>query len=151
MKQLVKVMTWVSVAVTILFVALLFTKDPPILGEKRAKVSVATGDTTTTASVGNGGTTTTVKDGAGSPTTAPAAGGADGAALYKSNCASCHGGKGQGGFGTPLNNGKVVKSYPNAADEVRDVTKGFGSMPSFNGDLKPEEIQAVVDFTRTLP
>ncbi len=74
-----------------------------------------------------------------------------GAAIYSSNCASCHGNSGQGGVGPELGDGKVVEAYPDAADEVAVVKQGLGGgrMPAFGGRLDDEEIRAVVDYTRT--
>jgi mono/diheme cytochrome c family protein len=80
----------------------------------------------------------------------PSGGGAassPGASVFAANCASCHGADGSGGIGPRLA-GKVATKYPDAADEVAVVTGGRGGMPSFGGDLRDEQIQQVVDFTR---
>ena len=37
---------------------------------------------------------------------------------------------------------------PIPADQIAVVTKGRGSMPSFADSLTPEQIAAVVDYTR---
>ena len=71
------------------------------------------------------------------------------ASIYATRCASCHGADGGGGFGPPLGGGIVVERYPNPADQIAVVTNGRGSMPSFAGSLTPEQIAAVVEFTRT--
>jgi mono/diheme cytochrome c family protein len=71
-----------------------------------------------------------------------------GATLFATRCASCHGADGSGGFGPALA-GVVTQLYPDPADEVAVVTNGRGSMPSFGDSLTPEQIQAVVEFTRT--
>ena len=68
-------------------------------------------------------------------------------AIFATRCASCHGADGGGGFGPALA-GVVVRRFPNLADQVAVVTNGQGSMPSFADSLTPEQIQAVVDYTR---
>src|SRR5690242_5293586 len=79
---------------------------------------------------------------------------ADGAALYKTKCAPCHGADGSGN--TPV--GKSLKVKALASDEVQklsdaDLTKaiqkGKGKMPAFEGKLSDDELQAVVKFIRT--
>lgn len=86
------------------------------------------------------------------PTTAdegadpPAA--ATGESVYTDNCASCHGADGSGGVGPALGGGAVVAAIPDAADQVVVITDGRNGMPSFDGRLTPEEIQAVTDYTR---
>jgi len=77
------------------------------------------------------------------------AGGSPGAAIYQSNCASCHGADGGGGIGPELANGAVVKAFPDETKQVAVVTNGRNGMPSFEGDLSPEEIEQVVEYTRT--
>jgi mono/diheme cytochrome c family protein len=84
------------------------------------------------------------------PPPVPAAGTANaGASIFATRCASCHGADGGGGYGPALGSGIVVERYPNPADQVAVVQNGRGSMPSFAGSLTPEQIQAVVDYTRT--
>jgi mono/diheme cytochrome c family protein len=73
-----------------------------------------------------------------------------GAALYASNCASCHGGDGGGGVGPQLAGGAVVKRFPSVDDQIAFVSEGSGSMPAFGGQLSPAEIRQVVEYTRTL-
>lgn len=85
------------------------------------------------------------------PANPPAAGGAvvvDGAAGYRANCASCHGGDGGGRLGPQLAD-RVVDRYPDPAAEVLVVTNGRGGMPAFGSRLTPDEIAAIVDYTRT--
>ena len=72
-----------------------------------------------------------------------------GAEIFQQICAGCHGAKGQGQYGKKLNEGAVLQSIPNKADEVTVVQNGRGLMPSFKDTLTPEQIAAVVDFTRT--
>ena len=92
-----------------------------------------------------------------SPTTPPgtpaavvaAAGGIDGGVLFGQKCAGCHGGDGSGGIGPRLA-GKVVAKFPDPADQIAVVTNGRGGMPSFATRLSPEEIAAIVEYTRTV-
>ena len=71
-----------------------------------------------------------------------------GEAIFATRCASCHGTDGSGGFGPALA-GVVTDRFPDAADEIVVVTNGQGAMPSFADSLTPEQIAAVVDYTRT--
>jgi mono/diheme cytochrome c family protein len=87
---------------------------------------------------------TTVPAGQTGTTAAP-----DGAQLYRSNCAGCHGGDGGGGVGPQLRDGAVTRSFKDAGSEVSFVKSGGSGMPAFRDDLTDAEIQAVVDFTRT--
>src|SRR5262245_17121363 len=76
-----------------------------------------------------------------------------GAEVYSQNCARCHGVDGRAQ--TP--NGRQVQATdltstdwdPDTARDTRIVTKGKGSMPSFKGKLRPNEISAVVDYIRS--
>ena len=85
-------------------------------------------------------------DGSGATGDAPVA--AAGEAVYSANCAGCHGSTGAGGVGPALGGGAVVAAIPDPADQVVVITDGRGAMPSFEGRLTPEEIQAVTDYTR---
>lgn len=73
-----------------------------------------------------------------------------GAEIYSSRCASCHGSDGGGGIGPRLSGGAVVDAYPEVADEIAVVTEGKGRMPSFGDRLASNEIEQVVEYTRTL-
>ena len=68
--------------------------------------------------------------------------------VYSRNCVGCHGASGQGGTGTKLNEGTVVEKYPDPADQAVIIAEGRNQMPAFEGKLSPEEIDAVVRFTR---
>jgi cytochrome c6 len=79
----------------------------------------------------------------------------DGAALYKSKCAMCHGADGKGQTAM----GKSQKLRDLASDDVQKQTdqqigdmilNGKGKMPSYKGKLSNEEIKALVGFIRTL-
>ena len=71
-----------------------------------------------------------------------------GAQIYQASCAVCHGQDGEGGVGPELGGGAVVEAFPDAADQITVVTNGRGAMPSFSRTLSPQEIEAVVDYTR---
>jgi mono/diheme cytochrome c family protein len=73
----------------------------------------------------------------------------NGAQLYKSNCAGCHGGDGGGGIGPQLRDGAVTKKFSDSASQVSFVEGGAGGMPAFRNQLSDAEIKAVVEFTRT--
>ena len=78
-----------------------------------------------------------------------ASGAPDGASLFHSNCAGCHGADGTGGIGPQLNGGQVTKSFTTAAAEAAFIKQGAGGMPAFRDRLSETELQAIVDFTRT--
>jgi mono/diheme cytochrome c family protein len=77
----------------------------------------------------------------------PAVSGAD---VYFNHCSGCHGSGGEGAAGPALGGGAVVAKYPNPADQIAVVTNGRAAMPTYGGIIPPEEIEAVVYFTRTL-
>jgi len=82
------------------------------------------------------------------PAAVPKAGADTGQAIFATRCAACHGADGGGGFGPALA-GVVEQRYPNPADQEAVVANGRGSMPSFASSLTPEQIRAVVAYTRT--
>ena len=79
-----------------------------------------------------------------------AATGVDGAAVFGRSCAGCHGGDGSGGIGPRLAGGRVVVAFPDAEDQIAVVSDGRGGMPAFGERLTPDEIAAVVEYTRTV-
>ena len=83
------------------------------------------------------------------PAAVPKTGPDTGQAIFATRCASCHGADAGGGFGPTLA-GVVVQQYPNPADQEAVVANGLGSMPSFADSLTPEQIAAVVEYTREL-
>lgn len=124
-KRIVAVVEVIAVVSFVVMVALLLLKQPTKnLTALPPPTSVPIGQTGTTA--------------------AP-----NGAQLYKSNCAGCHGGDGGGGIGPQLRDGAVTKSFSDAASEVEFVKNGAGGMPAFRNRMSDAEVQAVVDFTRT--
>lgn len=89
---------------------------------------------------------------------APAAiagGGPDGAAIYKSKCAVCHGADGAGQ--TPM--GKTMKLRDLGSPEVQKqsdqelakwIADGKGKMPAYKTKLSAADIDALVGFIRSL-
>jgi len=88
---------------------------------------------------------------------------AEGATIYQ-NCASCHGGSGEGGVGPTFQNGVLAKDWPNFKDQIRWVSLGStgfpgdtygaqnkpkkGGMPAWTGTLTPLQIAEVVRYER---
>ena len=68
--------------------------------------------------------------------------------LYQANCVQCHSASGGGGSGPQLNGGAVVANHPDITDQIELVTNGKDGMPAFGGRLGPDEIEAVVRYTR---
>jgi len=67
--------------------------------------------------------------------------------VFTANCARCHGPDGEGGVGPRLA-GTVVVEYPDEEDQAAVIRDGRGGMPSFSNRLTPEQISAVVAYTR---
>jgi mono/diheme cytochrome c family protein len=91
------------------------------------------------------------------PATAPAstmttstlarrAGETEGAYIFRSQCAGCHGPKGEGNLGPSLTG---LSTRMSDAEVVALVQAGKGRMPSFATGLTDAQIRAVVDYTRT--
>lgn len=83
------------------------------------------------------------------------AAGPDGAAIYKSKCAMCHGpdGAGQTTMGKnlklrDLRSADVQKQSD--ADLTKIITDGKGKMPSYKGKVSDAEIHALVAFIRSI-
>jgi cytochrome c6 len=81
---------------------------------------------------------------------------ADPAKVYKANCDLCHGPDGSGDTGP----GKAMHAKDLRSDEVRNqsdgalievITKGRGKMPAFGAKIKPDGIQKLVAYIRSLP
>jgi mono/diheme cytochrome c family protein len=79
----------------------------------------------------------------------------DGAALFKSKCAMCHGADGPGN--TPMGLKQGAKDLKLAtvqqqtdAQVAQSIEKGKGKMPGYEGKLKPEEVKQLVAFIRSL-
>jgi len=67
--------------------------------------------------------------------------------VWARSCVSCHGLDGRGLSGPALA-GVVTVRYPDVADQVAVVRDGRNLMPAAAGVLTPEEIEAVVRYTR---
>lgn len=80
----------------------------------------------------------------------------DGAALFGSACARCHGKDGRGGLAAPGHNPPRDLSAPAWQDGVTDeqirriVREGSGAMPPFKDVLEGAQVDAVVAHLRTL-
>jgi cytochrome c6 len=81
---------------------------------------------------------------------------ADAAKVYKTNCELCHGPDGSGNTGPgkafhakDLRSDEVQKESDAALSEV--ITKGRGKMPAFGAKIKPDDIQKLVAYIRSLP
>ena len=90
------------------------------------------GSATTTAETTTEGTTTEDE------------GGADGAAVFASNCGSCHTLAAAGTNGTTGPN--LDDLQPDEATVEEQVKNGGGGMPAFEGQLSDQEIEAVAAY-----
>lgn len=84
-------------------------------------------------------------DPANPPTPAPPGGGTDGEAIFASaGCGGCHTLAAAGSTGTVGPN--LDEAKPSLELAVDRITNGQGGMPSFEGQLSEEQIQAVAEF-----
>ena len=72
----------------------------------------------------------------------------NGSEIYKTNCAECHGGSGEGTKkGIPLTSGHALDHAEEG--HIKQVTNGEGNkMPAFRDKLTAEQIKEVVRFVR---
>lgn len=70
-----------------------------------------------------------------------------GETVYSANCARCHGPDGEGGVGPQLGDGAVEEDLT-LEEHTEVVTNGRNGMPAWEGQLTPEEIDAVVLYER---
>ncbi|MGH9191157.1 MAG: PQQ-binding-like beta-propeller repeat protein [Acidimicrobiales bacterium] len=70
-----------------------------------------------------------------------------GEAVYRESCATCHGGSGEGGSGPSL---VGVDDRLSRAAHIDIVREGRGNMPGWDASLSREEIEAVVDYERSV-
>ncbi|HEV2720492.1 MAG TPA: cytochrome c [Thermoanaerobaculia bacterium] len=77
---------------------------------------------------------------------------ADGAAIYKAKCASCHGpdGKGETAIGKSMKVGSLVGVKTSDADLTKVISDGKGKMPAYKAKLSADEIKALVAYIKTL-
>ncbi len=80
---------------------------------------------------------------------------ADGAAVYKAKCASCHGpdGKGETSIGKSMKLrglGSADVQKITDADLTKVISDGKGKMPAYKSKLTADEIKALVAYIRTL-
>lgn len=79
-----------------------------------------------------------------SETTSLSAPGADQAAsLFADNCSGCHGADGSGGSGPDL------RGEDDATAVKSQIESGGGAMPSFSGQLSPDQIDALAEYVTT--
>jgi cytochrome c6 len=71
----------------------------------------------------------------------------DGAALYKSKCAMCHGPNGEGKAAMKTT---AFKKDLAEADIVKAIENGKGKMPAYKGKLSPDEITQVAKHVKSL-
>lgn len=80
---------------------------------------------------------------------------ADGAAVYKAKCASCHGadGAGQTAMGKKMNLrdlGSAEVQKQTDAELYAWTADGKGKMPAYKGKVSETDIKTLVTFMRTL-
>ncbi|HET8619016.1 MAG TPA: PQQ-binding-like beta-propeller repeat protein [Acidimicrobiales bacterium] len=86
-------------------------------------------------------------DGGGGGDPGDAGGGERGRTIYQQSCAACHGGAGEGASGPSL---AGVAGRLTVEDHLAVVRDGRGNMPGWEGTLSAEEIEAVVEYERTV-
>ena len=78
---------------------------------------------------------------------------ANGATVYKSKCATCHGPDGAGtavGKSLKVADLRSAEVQKKSDDElIQSVSDGKGNMPGFKGNITDDEIHAAVAFVRT--
>ncbi len=72
----------------------------------------------------------------------------DAAAIFSTRCSSCHGADRGGGTGPALLPATLTKD---ASAYVDTIINGSGRMPSFEGRLSTDEINALVEFIMNDP
>ncbi|WP_246202677.1 PQQ-binding-like beta-propeller repeat protein [Virgibacillus doumboii] len=72
----------------------------------------------------------------------------NGQKIYENNCLSCHGAEAVGGH-----NGPNLQNSPMLNDDealLKQIKKGGGGMPPFEGTLSEDEIKAVAEYLKSL-
>jgi mono/diheme cytochrome c family protein len=79
----------------------------------------------------------------------------DGAAVYKSNCAVCHGADGKGE--TPMGKSMKLRDLGSAdvqkqtdAQLTEITTNGKNKMPAYKGKLTADQVKQLVSYMRTM-
>jgi cytochrome c551 len=86
-------------------------------------------------------------DGGGGGDPGDAGDGERGRTIYQQSCAACHGGAGEGASGPSL---AGVAGRLTVEDHLAVVRDGRGNMPGWEGTLSAEEMEAVVEYERTV-
>ena len=74
-----------------------------------------------------------------------------GRTLFLANSARCHGDDAKGKKGPDLTAAKRQAKWKDSdAPLIKRITNGAFGMPKFGKTLKPEEIQAIANYVRTL-
>jgi len=110
-------------------------------GVTTSAVSTTAGGETTTS---QGETTTS--QGETTETTGNGGGDVDAAQVFAQNCATCHGGNGEGLSGPDLR----PLTDNNIDDIEQQIRNGGGGMPAFGGTLTDEQIQALAEYVAGL-
>lgn len=87
------------------------------------------------------------------PTSTPTPATRSGAEIFAETCVVCHGERGQGGVGPPLDATGHAWHHPDQQmrDWIENGKLGFGSsMPAYGDRLTPEEIASVMEYIRSL-
>ena len=75
----------------------------------------------------------------------------DGAEVFKTKCAACHGPDGKGSaMGKKMGSPELGASKLDAGGVQKVVENGQGKMMGFKGKLSPEQIKAVATYVKTL-
>ena len=79
----------------------------------------------------------------------------DGAALYKTKCAACHGADGKGETAIGKSNkvrelGSAEVQKQSDAELTSLIEAGKGKMPAYGKSLKPEQVKQLVEYIRSL-
>ena len=72
---------------------------------------------------------------------------ADGAAVYKAKCATCHGPDGTGQ--TAIGKSMKIKNLKDASDVKNVIENGKGKMPAYKGKVSADELDAVVKYVQS--
>ncbi|HJM29220.1 MAG: hypothetical protein QF596_04535 [Acidimicrobiales bacterium] len=76
---------------------------------------------------------------------------AAGGAVYDANCSSCHGAGGGGGVGYQLNEGEVVKTFPDVESHIAWVVNGSSPAGTPYGDSNREGGQRIAQNQGVMP